>query len=67
MFLTVKVHLCCIQSLDEAQTVGHVNYYRCYVCYSLLYNKLNSMYVWIGCYLRSIGGQTHKIINDITV
>ena len=26
------------------------------------------MYVWIGCYLRSTGGQTHKIIlNDITV
>ena len=66
------MHLCCIQSLDEAQLwdmliviVLKMNP----VCYSLLYNKVNSMYVWVGCYLRSIGGQTHKIIiiNEITV
>ena len=34
----------------------------------VLQDKLNSLYVWIGCYLRSMGGQAHKIIiNDITV
>ena len=30
--------------------------------YFSLYNKLNHTCVSIGCYLRSIGGQTHKII-----
>ena len=63
------MHLCCIQSLKVKLwdmlivIVLKMNP----VCYSLLCNKVNSMYVWVGCYLRSIGGQTHKIINDITV
>ena len=51
----VKACLYHNQSLDEAQTVGHANYHCCKkmssVCSRLLYIKLNSMHVLIGCYL----------------